>query len=375
MRLLEALLFDYTLRTIALGSLVLGAVSGVLGCFAVLRRQSLLGDTVSHAALPGIVLAFMVSGSKAPLALMIGAATAGWIGTLLLLVVVRHSRIKEDGALALLLSVFFGLGLMLLTFLQRHPDSSQAGLDRFLFGQAAGLLASDVIALAAVGALLLVLVLLFWKGFKLVTFDPGFAASIGLPVRALELAITWLMVLAIVLGLQTVGVVLMSAMLIAPAVAARQWTDRLGRMVALAALFGALAGVGGALLSGAVEKLPAGPTIVLGASAIAVLSVLFAPHRGLLWRRLRERRARHGLALDGVLADLYALGREHDEPTHAHAARMLELLARPGTNVRRSLAELLARGLVVGAADDRFALTPEGAERAAALGTREEAES
>lgn len=290
MRLLEALLFDYTLRTIALGSLVLGAVSGVLGCFAVLRRQSLLGDTVSHAALPGIVLAFMLTGSKTPLVLMIGAATAGWVGTLLLLAVVRHSRIKEDGALALVLSVFFGLGLMLLTFLQRRPDSSQAGLDRFLFGQAAGLLASDVIALATVGALLLGLVLAFWKSFKLVTFDPGFAASIGLPVRALELAITWLTVLAIVLGLQTVGVVLMSAMLIAPATAARQWTDRLGRMVAIAAFFGALAGVGGALLSGAVEKLPAGPTIVLLASAIAVVSVLLAPNRGLVWRRLRTRR-------------------------------------------------------------------------------------
>ncbi len=290
MRLLESLLFDYTLRTIALGSLVLGAVSGVLGSFAVLRRQSLLGDTVSHAALPGIVLAFMLGGSKAPLALMLGAATAGWVGTLLLLAVVRHSRLKEDSALALLLSVFFGLGLMLLTFLQRRPDSSQAGLDRFLFGQAAGLLASDVIALAAVGALVLVLVLALWKSFKLVTFDPGFAASIGMRVRALELAITWLMVLAIVLGLQTVGVVLMSSMLIAPAVAARQWTDRLGRMVGLAALFGALAGVGGALLSSAVEKLPAGPTIVLGASAIALFSVLLAPHRGLLWRRLRARR-------------------------------------------------------------------------------------
>jgi manganese/zinc/iron transport system permease protein len=137
---LTDLAFDHTLRTIALGAAMLGIVSGALGTYAVLRKQSLLGDAMSHAALPGIALAFLLTGSKQPFALVLGAAVAGWLGTLLIMAIVRTTRIKYDSALGLVLSVFFGVGLVLLTFIQRRPDASQAGLDRFLFGQAASLL-------------------------------------------------------------------------------------------------------------------------------------------------------------------------------------------------------------------------------------------
>ena len=149
--LLHDLIFDYTLRTVALGSAVLGIVSGALGVFAVLRRQSLVGDAMSHAALPGIVLAFMLTGSKTPLVLLIGATIAGWLGALAVMSIVRASRLAYDTALAIVLSVFFGFGLVLLTVVQRRPDASQAGLDKFLFGQAATLVVKDVITMAAVG--------------------------------------------------------------------------------------------------------------------------------------------------------------------------------------------------------------------------------
>ncbi|MDX1547008.1 MAG: metal ABC transporter permease, partial [Rhodothermales bacterium] len=281
---------DYTLRTVALGAAVLGAVSGGLGTFAVLRRQSLLGDAISHAALPGIALAFLLTGSKAPLVLMLGAALAGWAATLAVMAVTGLTRIKYDGALGLMLSVFFGFGLVVLTFIQKRPDANQAGLDTFLFGQAAALVTRDVATMAGLGGVALVAMALFWKSFKLLAFDAEFGASLGLPMRRLDLVLTTLLVIAIVIGLQTVGVVLMSAMLIAPAAAARQWTDRLGLMAVLAMGFGAASGVGGALASSTTANLPTGPTIVLCVTVFVVVSLLFAPHRGLVWRELSARR-------------------------------------------------------------------------------------
>jgi len=302
MDLLHDLLFDYTLRTVALGALLLGAVAGALGAFAVLRRQSLLGDAVSHAALPGVALAFLLTGSKAAPLLLLGAAVVGTTGAVLVTAVVRTARLPVDTALALMLSVFFGVGLVLLTFVQRHGDATQAGLNRFLFGQAAAIVESDLLTMGTVGGAALLIIVLFWKHWKLLSFDPGFAASLGLPVRLLDVGLTWLVVLAIVIGLQTVGVVLMSALLVAPAAAARQWTERLGVMVALSALFGALSGVTGAVLSSVTERLPTGPTVVLVAIAWVGVSLLVAPARGLLPRRLAAARHRANVRAEAVLA-------------------------------------------------------------------------
>ncbi|PDW02481.1 metal ABC transporter permease [Candidatus Viridilinea mediisalina] len=283
---------DYTLRTIALGAVLLGLTSGVLGCFAVLRRQALLGDAMAHAALPGVVLAFMLTGSRAPLILVLGAAIAGWLGALAVLAIVRLSRIKEDAAFGLVLSVFFGLGMVLLTFVQRSGSAGQAGLDKYLFGQAAAMVMSDVVMIASLGALLLSLVLLFWKEFKLLSFDPEFAASQGYPVRRLDILLTSLIVVAIVLGLQLVGVVLMSALLVAPAAAARQWTNRLSTMALLAGTLGAIAGVVGALISTNARGLSTGPVIVVVISLVVLVSLLFAPERGLIWAWVRQWRNR-----------------------------------------------------------------------------------
>lgn len=292
---LLALLDDYTLRIVALGSALLGAVSGGLGSLAVLRRQSLLGDAISHAALPGIVLAFLLTGSKATLVLVLGAAIAGWIGTLVVIGIVRHSRVKEDSALGLVLSVFFGFGMVLLTYVQRLPDAAQAGLDRFLFGQAATLLMRDVEVIAGLGGIAVLLMLIAWKEIKLLTFDRTFGDSLGIQMNRVDVLLTTILVLAIVIGLQTVGVVLMSAMVVAPGAAARQWTDRMGQMVGLSAFFGGIAGVTGAILSSSMERLPTGPTIVLCLTAIVVLSILFAPNRGLVWSQVREQRNRRRL--------------------------------------------------------------------------------
>lgn len=289
------LIFDYNVRNIALGSAVLGIISGALGCFAVLRRQALLGESVSHASLPGIVLAFMLLGSRAPLVLLLGAALTGWLAMLGMIAIVRLTRIKDDSAFALLLSVFFGAGLVLLTIVQKSNMAGQGGLDSYLFGQAAALMTDDVVTMSGLGLLIMTVLLLCWKEFKLLSFDRAFGASQGFPMLMLDILLTALLVLATVVGLKAVGVVLMSAMLVAPAAAARQWTDRLGLMVALAGVFGALAGVAGAFISTLERGLATGPAIVVCISLLVGFSLLVAPNRGLLWAWIQTRRNRQRL--------------------------------------------------------------------------------
>ncbi|MCY3549369.1 MAG: metal ABC transporter permease [Candidatus Poribacteria bacterium] len=289
--------FDYTLMVVTIGAALLGAVSGSLGTYAVLRRQSLLGDAISHAALPGIAIAFLLTGSKAPLILVLGAAIAGWLGTLLITSVVRLTRIKYDSALGIVLSTFFGFGLVLHTLIQRTGNANQAGLDTFLFGQAATILARDILTIGVLGGVAIVITFIFGKELKLLVFDDGFAASLGFPIRALDILLTSLLVIAIVLGLQAVGAVLMSAMLVAPAVAARQWTNKLSVMMFLAACFGALAGVSGTIISSTASRIPTGPTIVLCATVVVGFSIAFASNRGLLWNRLRQQRNRRNLKM------------------------------------------------------------------------------
>jgi manganese/zinc/iron transport system permease protein len=363
-QLLYDLFFDYTLRTVALGAAILGIVSGMLGSFAVLRKQSLLGDAISHAALPGIVLSFLLTRNREPVVLMIGALIAGWVATLFMLNITRTTRIKDDSALGLVLSVFFGLGLMLLTFTQRLPDATQAGLDKFLFGQAATLLQRDVITMGVIGLIALAFLVTFWKEFKLVTFDPEFAASLGFPVRVLNVLLTTLLVIAIVIGLQTVGVVLMSAMIVAPAAAARQWTDKLNLMVILGGLFGALAGVSGTLISSSTEKLPTGPLIVLCISVIVLVSMLFATNRGLLWNWLRSQQNRRKLRARAVLADLNTLAMQHPNEEHGHSMAVLRAMSTNPEGVSYALKQLEQRGHAREVSQDVWALTNEGRTQA-----------
>ena len=358
--ILYNLFFDYTLRTVALGTAVIGIVSGALGSFALLRKQSLLGDAISHAALPGVVLAFMITRSRAPLVLIIGAMITGWLATLLVISVVRYTRIKEDSALGLSLSIFFGFGLLLLTFTQRMAEARQAGLDRFLFGQAAALIQRDVVTMGIIGLLALATMLIFWKEFKLISFDAEFAASLGFPVRLLDILLTTLLVIAVVIGLQAVGVILMSAMVVAPAAAARQWTNRLSCMVLFAALFGALSGITGAVISSTGAGLATGPVIVLVMSLIAFISLLFAPNRGLVWAWARRQRNRRRLRAESVLSDLYLLEQQHQGELHGHSVEVLRVMNAGRGGVAHTLNVLMHRGLVQQFNASEWVLTEAG---------------
>jgi manganese/zinc/iron transport system permease protein len=289
---LLSLFADPSVQTVSLGAGGLGAVTGAVGTFAVVRRQSLVGDAVSHAALPGVAVAFLL-GMREPAVLAVGAAVAGWVAMATVGGIVRRTRVPFDTALAGALAVFFGFGILLMTYIKKHvPGAANHGLERYLFGQAAIMRADDLWAIAGFGGVAVLVLGLYWKELKVVAFDPDFAASLGLPARRLDLLLTTLVVIGVVVGLQAVGVVLMSALVVAPAVAARQWADRLGSVTFLAAAFGASAGVAGTLLSHVLSDrgrpVPTGPTIVLCATAFVVVSLLVAPRRGVLWN-LRAR--------------------------------------------------------------------------------------
>jgi manganese/zinc/iron transport system permease protein len=363
LRLLE----DYTIQTVALGAAMLGIVGGVLGTFAVLRRQSLLGDTLSHAALPGICLGFMIAGARQLESLLTGAFFTGSLAALFVLFVAERSRLKTDAALGVALSVFFAIGVVLLTRIQQTGGAGQAGLSSFLFGQAAAMLRGDLVVMAAITGTALLLVAALWKEFKLTTFDPGFATASGLPVAALETILTVMIALAIVIGLQLVGVVLMTAMIVAPPVAARQWTNRLESTVVLSAAFGVVAGVAGALVSALAPGLATGPVIVLVASGIVLASLLLAPRRGLVWTVIAAQGERRRLRGRQVLLTLYRLAEGHGNPSYPAERGTLDTYH--GTRTGAALARLENQGLVrpvhhYPEPTPHWELTAEGRERA-----------
>ncbi|PVW15052.1 metal ABC transporter permease [Marixanthomonas spongiae] len=354
---------NYTLRTITLGTAVLGAICGMLGSFAVLRKQSLLGDAISHASLPGIAIAFIITGVKNEHLFLVGALISGLIGTFWIKSIVKRTRLKNDTALGLILSLFFGLGMLLLTFIQKMPNANQAGLDKYLFGQAATLVEEDVWVMAAVTGVSLIVLLLFWKELKLLLFDPDYTKTLGFNTRFLDILITSFIVVAIVLGLQTVGVVLMSAMLLAPAAAARQWTNNLGVMIVLASIFGAFSGVFGTAISASQDNLSTGPVIVLVAAAFVLLSFIFSPRRGLLFRELRFRKNRRELHLKKTLTFMYRIAKEHDNISHPHAIRILNNFQ---GFTRKTLTKLEEQHLIR-VEGNQWALTEKGFQEAESM--------
>ncbi len=284
-------LSDQSVRNALLGSLLLGISCGLLGSFVVVRKIALVGDALSHAVLPGVALGFLWNMSKDPVAIFIGATAAGLLGTAVVGWITRTTRLKEDAALGLVLATFFAVGICMLTMIQRLPTGNKSGIEKFLFGQAAALDSGDIQLMTITTVVTLILVMLFYKELLITSFDPEFARSVGLPIRILQELLMLLLAFAVVIALQAVGVVLVSAMLITPAAAAYLLTDRMHRMLILAAVFGMLSGALGSFLSFLGNNLPTGPFMVLGASTVFATAFFFAPRHGVIprWWRLRSR--------------------------------------------------------------------------------------
>ncbi len=280
---LSILFSDYTFRLIFWGTTLLGALSGIVGVFALLRKQALLGDTISHAAFPGIAYAFLITYSKNPYILLAGGAISGLCGTVLVFVITRFSSLKHDAALGIILSVFFGMGLVLLTHIQKLSISHQSVLNKFLFGNAAILLPEDCWIIFLIALVCISLLYCIKRPIFIIAFDPSYAAVMGILRTQFDMLLAVLLVLTIVVGLQAVGVVLMSSLLVAPAAAARQWTYKFHTLLFLSGLFGAVSSALGTIIS-CYYNIPTGPVIVIVMSMFVFISLLVAPSHGILWR-------------------------------------------------------------------------------------------
>jgi len=294
-------LSDANVRYVLAGMMLLGLAGGVLGSFTLLRKRALIGDALAHAALPGIGIAFIVTGTKTIGVLLAGAYAAGVLGVLSLMAIRRYSRVKEDSALAIVLTVFFGVGIVILTYIQKTGKASQSGLDKFLFGQSASLIGGEVLLISAAAVILVTASILLYKEFKLLCFDPGYSSAIGFSAAWLDIILMALAVGAVVIGLQAVGVVLMAALLIIPPVTARLWTNRFGVMIVTAGALGAISGALGSYLSFLAPKMPSGPLTVLAATTLFTVSLFIAPERGLISRMLQHRSNRRRTELENSL--------------------------------------------------------------------------
>ncbi len=362
--LVEFFTFEYpNIKYVVFGTILLSISSAVVGCFTFIKKKSLVGDVVSHAVLPGICISFLASGSKDPFLLIIGAFISGWISIVVMDAIIRNTKIKEDAATGLALSVFFGVGILLMTYIQHSGNASQSGLDTFLFGKAAALVGVDLLAFSIIAVIVLIVVFLFYKEFKLVSFDPQFAKVIGLPIRRLEIVLTSITVLAVVTGIQAVGVVLMAAMLITPAAAARFWTNRLSRMLVIASFFGAFAGISGAFISYSTPSMPTGPWMVMILSIIALFSFFFAPGKGIVvnqWRRFKIQRQ---LLEENLLKAFFKIGEGNNDYFKEIEANDLRLArAFSSGQLNKGLRKLNANGYVerVGSA---WRLSKEGHDK------------
>ncbi|MEM7550419.1 MAG: iron chelate uptake ABC transporter family permease subunit [Bacteroidota bacterium] len=354
---------DPNIRYVVIGSILLTASSATVGSFTFLKKKALVGDAVAHAVLPGVCLAFILSGNKNPFLLILGAFTTGWLSLVAIDWITRKSKIKEDSAIGLVLSVSFGIGILLLTMIQHSGNASQTGLDQFLFGKAASLVGSDLIVFTIVSLLLIFTIVLFFKELTLLAFDKAFAETIGFPVKRLELLLTTLTVMAVVVGIQAVGVVLMAAMLITPAAAARFWTERIKVMILLAALFGSFSGVTGAYISYIAPSMPTGPWIVMVISGIAFFSFFFAPGKGIVSRLFQQYRIRSKMNDENVLKALYGLGEKEDDfyvarsPEEINSHRSFE-----NSNLIQTLKRLRSQGYLESDQHDYW-LTQEGMKK------------
>lgn len=360
-------MIGYNTAIVLAGTSLLGANAGLIGSFAVLRRRALLGDTLAHAALPGLCLGFLALGQRSLPAMLAGALASGVAGIAVVAGLRRFTRIKDDAALGIVLGLAFGLGLALLRWIQTSAaGGSKSGIGNYIFGTAAGMIANDLKLIAGVSLLSLLAVALLYKEFRLVTFDAGFARVQGWPATLLDFLVMALVATSVIVGLPAAGVVLTAALLILPAAAARLWTERLGLMLLVAAVFGAAIGASGTAISVGTAGLPTGPLIVLVGAAVFLFSLLFAPRRGVLARRAAERKMRQTVGEQTLLRSLFELC-EADLPSRPPVAT--------GAIARRSawspeqlewqLRRAARRGLVELAAANTWRLTATGLAQAA----------
>lgn len=370
---------DYNTRVVILGTMLLGMAAGVVGCFTLLRRRALIGDALSHATLPGVGLAFLLAPSmglepKSLPVLLCGAAISGAAGVAAILFIRNLPRMKEDAALGIVLSVFFGAGVALLSIVQQLPTGHSAGLESFIYGKTASMTSGDAWLIGIAGILSAGIPLLLFRQFQLLCFDEGFAASRGYPVVALDFLLMTTVVLVTIIGLQAVGLILMVALLVIPAAAARFWTNRLDQMVIIAAMKGSVAGLTGSAISAIFPDVPSGAVIVLVCSVLFFVAMILGQESGVLIRVLRRRTLRLAMDREHLLRGIFELCEEHPNSTSpadrklaVTVASLLKLRTWTSGQLTRQIRKSITEGLVWRKSDGAIELTGKGRAEAERL--------
>lgn len=334
---------DYNTRVVVLATSVLGLAAGVVGTFLLLRRRALMGDALSHAMLPGVALTFVIAeragvSGKSPVLLLLGATASGLAGLGCVLAIRRWTRLKEDAALGIVLSVFFGLGIAVLGIVQKMDTGSAAGLESFVYGKTASMVARDAWLIGAAAVVTLAVCVALFKEFAVLCFDADFAQSQGRSALGLDVAMMGLVCLVTVIGMQAVGLILMIALLVIPPAAARFWTHDLAATVGISGLIGAVSGLTGAGISALLPRMPAGAIIVLAAGCLFGISLVSGPARGVVRRGLEQWRLRRTVARQHLLRALYEVMEEQLEketaPGEAPTARRDAVLRRRSWSAR-----------------------------------------
>ena len=284
------LAISHNTLVVACGVAAVGFAAGVIGCFGVLRKRALVGDAAAHATLVGVALSFLATGRRDLPVLLVGGFISGLVALGVLVLLKRCSRTRDDAATAIVLSVSFGLGITLVSGITARGIPGGAGLEQFLLGHTAALTTADAMLLAAVSAAAVLLLVLSLKEATLVAFDSSFAAATGWPVVLIDYCLVMLVAVMVVAGLPAAGAVLVTALVVIPPVAARQWTDRVPTMLLLSGVFGVVSALCGVAVSAVVPRLATGPLVVLAAAFIFAVSFVVAPDRG-WWARHRQRLA------------------------------------------------------------------------------------
>lgn len=336
---------DPSITWVVLGITLLGIGSAYVGTFSFLDKKALLGDAISHAVLPGICLGFILAGEKDPRYIITGAFLSGALATFLTSWLKRNTKLSEDSIIASILSVFFGVGIVLLTALQKSGNPEIAGLNSFIFGNAIGISETDLLLYGGLSLTILLVLSLFLKEFRLMVFDPNFGRAIGFPMASIRFVFNMLMILAVVIGIQAIGVVLMAALLITPGAAARFWTNRLQPLLLLAAFFSIVSGILGTYISFVLPQMPTGPWVVVFLSSFALLSFIFSPKSGLLRRFLSRRNYLNKTHRDHLMKALFKAREAKKETLSLSEIHALYPFHKEAIN--RSLQELREEGFVV----------------------------
>ena len=355
----------YNTRIVILGVTSLGLAAGVAGTFLLLRKRPLTADALAHATLPGIALAFIIGAAlggsgKNTAMLLTGAFLAGLLGMAWLMAIRKTTRLKDDAALGIVLSVMFGLGISLIKIAEYMPAASAAGLNHFIMGQSASMTEQDAWLILIVALVITAIGILLFKELKLLCFDRAFGATQGWPTGLLDTMLMALVLGVTVIGLQSVGLLLVVALLIIPAAAARFWTANLSVMTTLAAIIGALSGYVGAFASALSGQLPTGPIIVLACSAVFVVSLIFGTRRGLVVRTWRHVSLARRVGEQHLLRAVYEINESDQGVGHAHLSDLLAARSWSPRQLRRLTRRATRRGLLRTAQDRSVALTKNG---------------